>query len=51
MFGTDLTRDYEMATRLGCTPDRAFLSGVQGALCDTDTRSRLQSMYDSTTWS
>ncbi len=51
MFGTDLTRDYRVAAQLGCSPERAFHSGVVGALCDGETRSHLQAIHDSFQWS
>jgi aminodeoxyfutalosine deaminase len=50
MFDTDLTREYEVAARLGCTPERAFAAGVRGALCDEETRSELQRISDSYDW-
>jgi aminodeoxyfutalosine deaminase len=51
MFDTDLTRDYQIATQLGCSPEQAFRAGVAGALCDAETRSRLQTIHDSCQWS
>jgi aminodeoxyfutalosine deaminase len=50
MFDTDLTRDYEVAAELGCSPEQAFRAGVVGALCDDKTRSRLQTIRDSFPW-
>lgn len=50
MFDTDLTRDYEVAARLGCSPEQAFRAGVAGALCDAETRSRLENVHDSFVW-
>ena len=50
MFDTDLTRDYEVAARLGCSPEQAFRAGVAGALCDAETRSRLENVHDSFAW-
>jgi aminodeoxyfutalosine deaminase len=41
MFGTDLGREYELAAALGVTPAEAFAAGVTGALCDEETRQRL----------
>jgi aminodeoxyfutalosine deaminase len=41
MFDTDLTREYDVAQRLGCSPLMAFRAGVAGALCDDATRARL----------
>ena len=51
MFDTDLTREYEIAALVGCSPERAYRSGLVGALCDDETRSRLQAIGDSFPWS
>jgi aminodeoxyfutalosine deaminase len=51
MFDTDLTREYEIAASVGCTPERAYRAGLLGALCDAETRSRLQDIGDSFPWS
>lgn len=51
MFDTDLTRDYQVAAQMGCSPEQAFRAGVVGALCDAETRSRLQTVQDSFQWS
>ncbi len=51
MFDSDLTREYEVAGRAGCPPERAFQAGVVGALCDGETRSGLQRIHDSYPWS
>jgi aminodeoxyfutalosine deaminase len=50
MFDTDLTRDYDVAARLGCSPRRAFRAGLVGALCDDETRAGLQLIYDEFPW-
>ena len=50
MFGTDLTRDYEVAAEVGCPPERAFAAGIVGALCDAGTRAWLQGIHDSHPW-
>jgi aminodeoxyfutalosine deaminase len=50
MFDTDLTRDYEVAAQLGCSPELAFRAGVVGALCDAETRARLRTLQDSFPW-
>lgn len=42
MFDTDLSREYETAASIGCSPEQAFRAGVQGALCDDMTRSALR---------
>jgi aminodeoxyfutalosine deaminase len=41
MFGTDLSREYEIAAKLGVTAEDAYLAGVCGALCDERTRAHL----------
>lgn len=51
MFDTDLTREYEVAAHIGCSPKQAFRAGVAGALCDATTRSRLQRIHGSFPWS
>jgi aminodeoxyfutalosine deaminase len=50
MFDTDLTHEHDLAARMGCSPDRAFGAGVTGALCDVETRSRLQVILDTFPW-
>jgi aminodeoxyfutalosine deaminase len=45
MFGTDLGREYEIAAGLGVTPAEAFAAGVTGALCDEETRRRLDASW------
>jgi aminodeoxyfutalosine deaminase len=45
MFGTDLGREYELAAGLGVTPAEAFAAGVTGALCDEETRRRLDGLW------
>ena len=50
MFDTDLTRDYEAAESLGVTPLAAYEAGVAGALCDAETRARLQAVGDGYDW-
>jgi aminodeoxyfutalosine deaminase len=50
MFDTDLTREYEVAAHIGCLPKQAFRAGIAGALCDAETRSRLQNIQDSFPW-
>lgn len=50
MFGTDLGRDYEAATSLGLDPSAAYAAGVEGALCDVETRNRLREAGDSYDW-
>src|SRR5436305_11377714 len=44
MFDTDLTRDYEAARSLGLDPRAAYEAGIEGALCDDETRNRLRTI-------
>jgi aminodeoxyfutalosine deaminase len=41
MFGTDLSREHEVAAELGVSAADAFEAGLAGALCDDVTRARL----------
>ncbi len=41
MFGTDLTREYELAAALSVSAGAAFRAGLLGALCDEATRRQL----------
>jgi aminodeoxyfutalosine deaminase len=50
MFDTDLTRDYEAAASLGVSPRAAYEAGLAGALCDDETRVRLQQIGDAFAW-
>jgi aminodeoxyfutalosine deaminase len=50
MFDTDLTREYEVAGQLGCSPEQAFRAGVAGALCDAETRARLRTIQNTFPW-
>ncbi|HET7807434.1 MAG TPA: adenosine deaminase [Gaiellaceae bacterium] len=50
MFGTDLTADYDAATRLGLSPKAAYGAGLAGALCDEMTKTRLREIGDSHDW-
>jgi len=50
MFDTDLTRDYEAAGSLGLSPRAAYEAGVAGALCDGETRARLQAVGAAYHW-
>ena len=50
IFDTDLTRDYEAASSLGLSPQSAYEAGVEGALCDDETRSRLRQIGESHDW-
>lgn len=50
MFDTDLTREYEAATSLGCSPRAAFVAGTRGALCDDTMRASLTAIEESFAW-
>jgi len=50
MFGTDLSQDYEAAASLGLDPKAAFAAGLEGALCDDATRSKLRETGQSFDW-
>ena len=51
MFGTDLTRDYAAAVSLGLHPREIYDAGVEGALCDDETRRRLRAVAETSDWS
>jgi aminodeoxyfutalosine deaminase len=38
VFGTDLSADYRAASSLGVSPETMYRAGVDGALCDEETR-------------
>jgi aminodeoxyfutalosine deaminase len=44
MFGTDLARDCEAAVSLGLDPRDFFEAGIEGALCDEETKDRLRTV-------
>jgi aminodeoxyfutalosine deaminase len=50
MFGTDLSRDYAAAAELGLHPQEMFAAGLEGALCDEATRSRLVRIGEEFDW-
>ena len=50
MFDTDLSRDYEAAESLGLSPRAAYEAGLAGALCEEQTRARLQAVGDAYDW-
>ena len=50
MFDTDLSRDCEAATSLGLDPRDFFDAGVQGAVCDEETKARLRGIGDAFDW-
>jgi aminodeoxyfutalosine deaminase len=50
MFDTDLSRDYEAACSLGLSPREFFRAGIEGALCDDETKAKLRSIEESFDW-
>jgi aminodeoxyfutalosine deaminase len=50
MFDTDLSRDYEAATSFGLSPRSFYEAGVAGALCDDETRARLERIGKDYEW-
>jgi len=50
MFGTDLTLDSEAAVSLGLDPRDFYEAGLEGALCDDETKARLQSTGEGFDW-
>jgi aminodeoxyfutalosine deaminase len=47
MFDTDVSRDYEAATSFGIDPKEFFDAGLEGALCDAETKRRLAALWPS----
>jgi aminodeoxyfutalosine deaminase len=50
MFGTDLSRDSEAAVSLGLDPQDFYAAGLEGALCDEETKAGLQSVGERFDW-
>jgi aminodeoxyfutalosine deaminase len=50
MFGTDLGLDYDAATSLGLDPREIYEAGLEGALCEAETKERLREIGDSYEW-
>jgi aminodeoxyfutalosine deaminase len=51
MFDTDLTREHGQATaHFGIAPQAFFDAGVKGALCDAETRNRLEGVGAAFDW-
>jgi aminodeoxyfutalosine deaminase len=50
MFDTDLTREYEAAESLGLDPRQLYDDALRGALCDDETKARLQAIADEFPW-
>ena len=50
MFGTDLSQDCDAARSLGLDPRRFYEAGLEGALCDEETKERLRGIGESFDW-
>ncbi|HEX6490903.1 MAG TPA: adenosine deaminase [Gaiellaceae bacterium] len=50
MFATDLSRDYAAACSFGLEPRTFYEAGLEGALCDGPTWSRLAELGESFDW-
>ncbi len=50
MFGTDLSSDCEAAVSLGLDPRDFLEAGVEGALCDEETKERLRAVGEEFDW-
>jgi aminodeoxyfutalosine deaminase len=50
MFSTDLSQDYEAATSFGLDPSDFFAAGLEGALCDDETKARLRAKSEAFDW-
>ena len=50
MFGTDLGREHLLASRLGVAPSALFAAGLQGAMCDDETRDRIRTAGAAVDW-
>jgi aminodeoxyfutalosine deaminase len=50
MFGTDLSQDYDAAVALGLDPREAYEAGLEGALCDEETKTRLREIGETFEW-
>jgi aminodeoxyfutalosine deaminase len=51
MFGTDLTADYAAAQQLGVSAESCYQAGLDGALCDEETRAALRQAGEACDWS
>jgi aminodeoxyfutalosine deaminase len=50
MFGTDLSADYRAASGLGVAPQAIYHAGLDGALCDEETRAALRRAGETFDW-
>jgi aminodeoxyfutalosine deaminase len=51
MFDTDLTKEYAAAAQRGHQPRTFYEIGVEGALCDEETRAQLRQIGNDFDWS
>jgi aminodeoxyfutalosine deaminase len=50
MFDTDQTREYEAAEQLGLEPETLYEAALAGALCDDETKARLERLGAAHDW-
>jgi aminodeoxyfutalosine deaminase len=50
MFDTDLTREYDLATSFGISPQTFFDAGVRGALCEEELKHELAAIGSGYEW-
>jgi aminodeoxyfutalosine deaminase len=50
MFDTDLTREYDAALSLGLDAKALYDAGVEGALCEEETKERLRAIGEAYDW-
>ena len=50
MFDTDISRDYDIAARLGLSAREAYRAGLLGALCDDETLLSLEAIAADFAW-
>jgi aminodeoxyfutalosine deaminase len=50
MFGTDLSREHEIAQHLGVRPKELFDAGLKGAMCDERTKAKLLDAAGNCDW-
>lgn len=50
LFGTNLDQEYETARSLGLEPHEFYVAGVEGALCDAETRQCLRRTGEPFAW-
>jgi aminodeoxyfutalosine deaminase len=50
MFATDLSKDYGAAASLGLDPREAYEAGLEGALCEEETKAALREIAEGFDW-